>query len=126
MGGCQKKKIKNNKFEKQKLRLKGRTETFFTQGLVFVWFCAASWCYVKSVLLMGYCKIEHLLLVLCIEKNFITIFKAVYIYVFCLFLSRLIVVKIDLVSVLGNNSRKFIWVRPIVSILAGCIKQSEI
>ena len=99
------KKIKNTKFEKKKLRLKGRTETFSTQALVFVLFCAARWCYVKSLLLMSHCKIEHLLLVLYIQKNFTTTSKTVYIYAFCLFLSKLVVVKIDHVSVLGNYNR---------------------
>ena len=52
------KKIKNTKFEK-KLRFGSRTETFFTQDLVFALFCAASWCYVKFLLLMSHCKIEN-------------------------------------------------------------------
>ena len=72
------------------------------QDLVFVLFCAARWCYEKSLLLMSHCKIESLLLVLYIQKNFTTASKTVYIYVFCSFLSELIVVKIDHISVLGT------------------------
>ena len=75
------------------------------QDLVFVLFCTARWCYMKSLLLMSHYKTEHLLLVLYIQKNFTTTSKTVYIYVFCLFLSELIVVKIDHVSVLGNYNR---------------------
>ena len=60
----------------------GRAETFFTQELVFVLCCAARWCYVKSLLLMSHCKIEHLILVLYIQKNFSTTSKTVYMYVF--------------------------------------------
>ena len=63
----------------------GHTETFFTQDLVLVLFCAARWCYVKSLLLLSHCKIEHSLLVLYIQKNFSTTSKTVHIYVFCLF-----------------------------------------
>ena len=59
----------------------GRAETFFTQELVFVLFHAARWCYVKSLLLMSHCKIEHLILVLYIQKNFRTTSKTVYMYV---------------------------------------------
>ena len=94
------KKIKCTKFEKKKLRFRGRTETFFTQDLVYNLFCAARWCYVKSLLLMSHCKIEHSVLVLYIKKNFNTTSKTVYIYVF--FLSELIVIKINHVSVRGN------------------------
>ena len=119
------KKIKCTKFEKKKLRFRGRTETFFTQDFVFDLFCAARWCYVKSLLLMSHCKIEHLVLVLYIQKNFKTTSKTLYIYVFCLFFSELIVVKIDHVSVRGNYNRNSICVRPTVSILDGCVKQSE-
>ena len=72
------------KFEKKQLGFRGRTETFFTQDLVFDLFCAARWCYVKPLLLMSHCKFEHLVLVLYIQKNFNTISKTVYIYVFCL------------------------------------------
>ena len=89
------KKIKNTKFEEKKLRFWGRTKTFFTQDLVFVLFCAPRWCYVKSLLLISHSKIKHSLLVLNIQKNFSTTPKTVYIYVFCLFFSKLIVVKID-------------------------------
>ena len=103
LGGCQK-KIKDTKFEKKKLRFRGRTETFFTQDLVFVLFCAAIWCYVKSLLLMSRCKIEHSLLVLYIQKNFSTTSKTVYMYVFCLFFSELIVVKIYHVYELGTTT----------------------
>ena len=60
----------------------GRTEAFFTQELVFVLFSVARWCYVKSLLLMSHCKIEHLILVLYIQKNFSTASKTVYMYVF--------------------------------------------
>ena len=80
------KKIKNAKLEKKKLRFRGRTETFFTQDLVYILFCAARWCYVKPLLLMGHCKIEHSLLVLYIQKNFTITSKTIYIYVFCFFL----------------------------------------
>ena len=104
------KKIKNTKFEKKKLRFRSRTETFFTQDLVFVGFSAARWCYVISLLLMSLCKIEHLLLVLYnIQKKFTSTSKTVYIYVFCLFLSELIVVKVDQVSVLGNYLQYLFW-----------------
>ena len=103
----------------------GRTETFFTQDLVFDLFCAARWCYVKSLLLMSHCKIEHLVLVLYIQKNFTTTSKTVNIYVFCLFFSELIVVKIDHLSVLGNYNRNSTCVRPTVAILDGCVKQSK-
>ena len=74
---------------------------------------------------MSNCKIEHLFLVLYIQKNFTTTSTTVSIYVFCLFLSELIVVKIDHVSVLGNYIRNSILVGPTVSILGGCVKQSE-
>ena len=74
---------------------------------------------------MSHCKIEHLLLVLYNQKNFSTISKTVYIYVFCLFFSESIVVKIDHVYLRGNYNRNFILVRLTVSILAGCVKQSE-
>ena len=53
------KKIKITKFEKKILKFRGRTETFFTQDLIFVLFCAARWCYVKSFLLMSHLKVEH-------------------------------------------------------------------
>ena len=39
------------------------------------------------------------------KKKFTTTSKTVYIYVFCLFLAELIVVKIDHVSVLGNYNK---------------------
>ena len=74
---------------------------------------------------MSHGKIDYLLFVLSIQKNFTKTFKTVYIYVFCLFLSELIVIKIDHFSVLGNYNRNFIWVRPTVSILASCAKQNE-
>ena len=64
------------------MRFRGRTETFFTQNLVFALFSAARWCYVKSLLLMSHCKIERLLLVFDIQKNFTTTSNTVYIYVF--------------------------------------------
>ena len=79
------KKIKNTKFEKKKLRFRGRTKIYFTRDLVFALFRAARWCYVKSLLLMSHCKIEHSLLALYIQKNFNTTSNTVYIYVFCLF-----------------------------------------
>ena len=41
------------------------------------------------------------------------------------FFSELTLVKIDLVYELGNYNRNFIWVRPTVSILAGCVKKIE-
>ena len=118
------KKIRNTKFEKKK-RFRGRTLTFFTQDLVFTLFCAARWCNVKSLLLMSHCKSEHSLLVLYIQKNFSTTSKTVYIYLCFLFFSESKVVKIDHVYVQGNYNRNSIWVRPAVSILAGCVKQSE-
>ena len=90
------------------MRFRGRIETFFTQDLVFVLFCAARWCYVKSFLLIIHCKIEHSLLVLYIQKNFSTSSKTVRMYVFCLFFSELIVVKIDHVFELGNYNRNSI------------------
>ena len=62
----------------------------------------------EIVVTMSHCKIEHLLLVLYIQKNFTTTSKTVYIYVVCLFLSELIVVKINHVSVLGNYNRNSI------------------
>ena len=74
---------------------------------------------------MSHCKIEHLLLVLYVQKNFTTTSKAVYIYAFGLFVSELIVVKIDHVSVLPNYNRNSIGVRSTVSILAVCAKQRE-
>ena len=52
-----------------------------------------------------------------IQKNFTTISKTVCNYAFCLFLSELIEVKIDHVSVQGNYNRNSICVRPTVSIL---------
>ena len=67
---------------------------FFTQNLVFVLFSAARWRYVKSLLPMSYCKIEHSLLVLYNRKNFSTTSKTVYMYVFLfVFFSELIVVN---------------------------------
>ena len=54
---------------------------------------------------MSHCKIEHLLLVLYMQKNFPTTSKTVYIYVVCLFLSKLIVLKIDYVSVLETTTK---------------------
>ena len=62
----------------------------------------------------------HLVLVLYIQKNY----KTVYIYVFGLFFSE-IVVKIDQVFMLGNYIRISVCVRPTVSILAGCVILSE-
>ena len=73
---------------------------------------------------MSHCKIENLVLVLYIQKNFNTTSKTVYIYVF-FFFSVLTVVKIDHFSVRGNYNKNSICVRPIVSILDGCVKQSE-
>ena len=106
--GC-KKKIKNTKFEKKKLRFRGRTETFFTQDLVFVLFFAVRRCYVKLLLLMSHCKIEHSLLILYIQKNFSKTFRTVYMYVFSFFFfSELIVVNIDHVCVGGNCNRNSI------------------
>ena len=49
----------------------------------------------KSSLLISHYKIEHSLLVVYIQKNFNTTSKTVYIYVFSLCFSKLIVVKID-------------------------------
>ena len=123
IGGCQRK----SGFQslRKKMRFRDRTETFFTLDLVLFLFCAARWCYVKSLLLMSHCKIEHSLLVLNIQKNFNTTSKTAYIYVFCLFFSESIIVKIDHVYERGNYNRNSIWVRPTVSILAGCVKQSE-
>ena len=57
---------------------------------------------------MSYSKIEHLLLVLYIQKNLTKTSKTVGIYCFCLFLSELIVVKIDHVSVVENYIKNFI------------------
>ena len=110
------KKIKKTKFKKKQLRFRGRTETFFTQDLVFILFCAARWSYEKSLLLVRDCKSEHSLLVLYIQKNFSTISKTLCIYVFCLFFSESIVVKIDHVYVRGNYNRNSICVKPSVSI----------
>ena len=95
IGGCQKKKIKNTKFEKKKLRFRGCTETIFNQDLVFVLFCTATWCYVKSLLLMSHCKIEHSLLILycTFKKTSIQILKLFTIMFFVCFFSELIVVK---------------------------------
>ena len=83
IGGCQ--KNQEYKVWEKKLRLRDRAETFFTQELVFVLFCTARWCYVKSLLLMSHCKIEHSLLVLYIQENFNTNSKTVYIYLFIYF-----------------------------------------
>ena len=85
--GCQ--KNHDYKVWEKKLRFRGHIETFFTQDLVFVLFCAARWFYVKSLLLMSYCKIEHSLLVLYIQKNFSTTSETVYVYAFCLFFFRI-------------------------------------
>ena len=68
---------------------------------------------------MGHCKIDYLLLVLNIQKKKFT--KTVNIYIFWLFLSGLIVVKINQVSMLENYYRNSI--RPTISILAGCVKR---
>ena len=103
IGGCQRKSRIQSLRKKRGL---GVAQRPFFQDLVFVLFCAARWCYVKSLLLMSHCKIEHLLLVLYIQKNSTTTSKTVYIYIFCLFLSELIEVKIDHVSVLGKYNRK--------------------
>ena len=65
-------------------------------------------------------------MVLYIQKNFNTTSKTVYIHVFCSFLAELIVVKIDHFDVRGNYNRNSISVRPTVSILAGCVKPSQV
>ena len=106
IGGCQKKSRIQSLIKK--LRFRGRTETFFTQDLVFVLFSATRWCYVKFLLLMSHYKIEHSLLILYIQKNFNTTSKTVYIYVFSLFFSELIVVNIDYVYVRENCNRNSI------------------
>ena len=81
----------------------GHTETFFIQDLGLILFCAARWRYMKFLLVMSHCKIEHSLLILYIQKNFNITSKTVYIYIFSLFFfSELIVVKIDYVYVRGN------------------------
>ena len=56
---------------------------------------------------MSYYKIEHSLLILYIQKNFNTS-KTVYIYVFSMFFSELIVVNIDHVYVRENCNRNSI------------------
>ena len=75
---------------------------------MFVLFCAARWCYVKSLLLMSHCKIEHLLLVLYIQKTSIQLLKLFTFMFFVCFFSELIVVKIDHVYVRGNYNRNSI------------------
>ena len=80
----------------------------------------------KIIVIKSHCKIEHLLLVQYIQKkNSLQLLKLFTFMFFGLFLSELIVVKIDHVSVLPNYNRNSIWVRPTVSILAGCVKQRE-
>ena len=59
----------------------------------------------KSLLLMSHSKIEHLLLVLNIQKNFSTTPKTVYIYVVFF---ELIVVKIDHIYVRENYKKNSI------------------
>ena len=75
---------------------------------------------------MSHCKLEHLVLVSYIQKNFNTTSKTVCIYVFCLFLSELIVVNFDHVYEWGNYNRNSIGVRPTVAILAGCKTERNI
>ena len=59
--------------------------------------------------IMNHYKIEHLLLVLYVQKKIRTTSKTAYMFVFCLFFfSELIVVKIDHVSELGNYNRNSI------------------
>ena len=103
-----KKKSGIQSLRKKKLRFRSRTETFFTHDLVFVLLCAARSCYVKFLLQMSHCKIEHSLSVLYIQKNFSTISKSVYIYVFACFFSESIVVKIDHAYVRRNYNRNSI------------------
>ena len=65
------------------MRLRGRAETFFTQDLVFF---AARWCHVKSLLPVSHDKIDHLLLVLCIQKTSLQLLKlCTFIFFVCFF-----------------------------------------
>ena len=61
---------------------------------------------------MSHSKIVHLILVIYIQQNFTSTSKTVHIYVFCLFVSE-IVVKIYHVFILGKYVRNFVRVRPI-------------